>query len=47
MNRNISEKGQALILIAFGIVALIGFTALAIGLTLILLILYSVIFAYR
>jgi Flp pilus assembly protein TadG len=30
MNRNISEKGQALILIAFGIVALIGFTALAI-----------------
>jgi hypothetical protein len=30
MNRTKSEKGQALILIAFGIVALIGFTALAI-----------------
>jgi len=30
MDRNNSQKGQALILIAFGIVALIGFTALAV-----------------
>ncbi len=30
MNRTKSEKGQALILIAFGIIALIGFTALAV-----------------
>jgi hypothetical protein len=30
MNRTKSEKGQAIILIAFGIIALIGFTALAI-----------------
>jgi len=30
MNKKVTEKGQALILIAFGIIALVGFTALAV-----------------